>query len=530
MWVQIVDMCQVLREEAFLKIIGEQIGQVISIDNYEAYRAKLFGPRIRLLVRDLHKLPQFVVIPRLDGVGTVEYSLEFSGLPKQCGRCRAHDHQVRNCPKKVQTARKNEGPYRHTTAETTEPVELQVDNKETPMLPTRGKEAPDRPKIVDRRETTEVPESVETSADNKEKSTVQEGVQQSKNSLNENNNTPLDTSGTQERSRTPITSQKDGLFKASDVTSQQVSLLKEVSCKLTQESKGALLDQTEWPQLQPDDVNFPKLQTPTSVNKEASAKKIQDASSKNQEPRFVWQATHLTKPTKKMADGTKGKGKLPDSTPLTRQRYRSGRLAEDFWEAIGMPNTPSTNPKMLRVIPFLTKNRNTECIEYLVDKRGKSFSSIAHVHVAEVLAGIPWTQIRARQHVVNEVSQALQKILIFNNNLSNPFQEWNQGRWYAQWGKGEDGEYICTLFVSVDVPKHKVKPRKGVNMGWRREPTEVSIVLTSTTTEEIQVVEPNHTLWKKMAGRLPMTTTELSAPESHNRFVALLESEVVSEQ
>ena len=56
-WVQIVDLCQVLREESFLKIIGEQIGQVISIDNSEAYRSKLFGPRIRLLVGELHRLP-----------------------------------------------------------------------------------------------------------------------------------------------------------------------------------------------------------------------------------------------------------------------------------------------------------------------------------------------------------------------------------------------------------------------------------------------------------------------------------------
>ena len=56
-WMQIVNLCQVLREETFLRTIGEQIGQVISIDSSEVYRAKLFGPRIRLLVRDLDNLP-----------------------------------------------------------------------------------------------------------------------------------------------------------------------------------------------------------------------------------------------------------------------------------------------------------------------------------------------------------------------------------------------------------------------------------------------------------------------------------------
>lgn len=70
-WVQIVNLCQVLREDTFLRTIGEQIGQVIHIDNSDAYKAKLFGPRIRLLAKDLNNLPQTVVIPRLDGEGMV---------------------------------------------------------------------------------------------------------------------------------------------------------------------------------------------------------------------------------------------------------------------------------------------------------------------------------------------------------------------------------------------------------------------------------------------------------------------------
>ena len=99
-WVQIVNLCQILRDEAFLRTIGEQLGQVIDIDNLEVYKAKLFGPRICLLVQDVNNLPQLVVIPRLDGEGVVEYDLEFSGLPNQCGRCRSRDHQVRHCPKR----------------------------------------------------------------------------------------------------------------------------------------------------------------------------------------------------------------------------------------------------------------------------------------------------------------------------------------------------------------------------------------------------------------------------------------------
>jgi hypothetical protein len=104
-WLQIVNLCQVLRDEAFLRIVGNQIGQVISVDNSEAYRAKLFGPRIRILVQDLDALPHTVLLPRLDGEGTIAYALEFSGLPNQCGRCRSREHQVRFCPKKEMTNR-----------------------------------------------------------------------------------------------------------------------------------------------------------------------------------------------------------------------------------------------------------------------------------------------------------------------------------------------------------------------------------------------------------------------------------------
>jgi len=99
-WVQIVDLCQLLRDDTVLHTIGTQLGQVIAIDNSDVYKAKLFGPRIRLLVQDIDDLPRKITIPRLDGEGVVEYSLEYNGLPNQCGRCRSREHQVRHCPKK----------------------------------------------------------------------------------------------------------------------------------------------------------------------------------------------------------------------------------------------------------------------------------------------------------------------------------------------------------------------------------------------------------------------------------------------
>ena len=243
--------------------------------------------------------------------------------------------------------------------------------------------------------------------------------------------------------------------------------------------------------LQPDDINFPKLQTPNSTPRRHQEP---EPTIKSTESQFVWKSQHAASPiSTSQVVGTKGKGKLSDSTPITRQGYRTGRLAEDFWSSLGMPNIPTTNSKKLRVIPFLTKNRHIDQAEYLVDSQGPSFGAIANVHIAEVLAGIPWTQTRARQHVVDEVSHMLYKLLIFNNNISNPFQRWSQGQWYAQWGQGTKGESICTLYVSIDVPEQKVKPRKGNNMSWRKEPVEVSLIRASPNTEDMQPVEPENT-------------------------------------
>ena len=140
-WLQIVDLCQILREDTFLRTIGEHIGQVIAIDNSEAYRAKLFGPRIRILVKYITSLPHTVVLPRLDGDGVVEYSLEYSGLPQQCGRCRSMDHQVRYCPRKDTKFPRREPPLR--TNQPLVPLEPQPTVEQT--IETQGTEQQDPP-------------------------------------------------------------------------------------------------------------------------------------------------------------------------------------------------------------------------------------------------------------------------------------------------------------------------------------------------------------------------------------------------
>lgn len=147
-----------------------------------------------------------------------------------------------------------------------------------------------------------------------------------------------------------------------------------------------------------------------------------------------------------------------------RQRYCTGCFADDFWTTLGMPNTPHFNIKTLWVIPFLTEVQ--EQAESLVHKSSQSFTTIALVHIAEFLAGISWTTSWASQHVVNEVLQTLHKVLIFNNNLSNPFQKWTKGWWYSHWTSSTKGIYAqCTLAWRSKNPKSKYAKAKNSGGG-----------------------------------------------------------------
>lgn len=177
------------------------------------------------------------------------------------------------------------------------------------------------------------------------------------------------------------------------------------------------------------------------------------------------------------AGGEKGKGKQVsrtlDSAPITRQGYRSGKLAEDFWVALATPHTPTSMRKTLRVIPIITKAHKDEPLEYLVNTKTAASKAITHVHIGELLAGVPWTESRVRQHVVNEVAHALYKVLVFTNPAANPLQRWKQGRWFADWTCELDGDHTCTLYVSVTAHESKIKPRKGHTFGWHKIPQEI---------------------------------------------------------
>ena len=409
-----VDLWHILREESFLRTIGEHIGQVIAIDNSEAYRAKLFGPRIRLLVKDLNSLPQTIVLPRLDSDGVVEYQLEYSGLPNQCGRCRSRDHQVRHCPKKEAKLQRKEP---RTTQPVTEP-----DPAPTPAItpPTESNEESNSPVEQHQQETQDV--------QNEDAHETDRLIATMDVDTSEANPTTTNSS-TEERENLPPTD------------------------------------------LQPNDTNFPQLTSPSAGNKTPHSPTTQQPGAPQA---FVWRM----KPPPMASSVDRGKGKATvESTPITRQGYRSGRLSDDLWEVLAIPSTPSSPRKKLRVFPFLTKNFNHA--EFLSNNNKLTTNSITFVHIAEVLAGVPWTVQRARQHVVNETAQALLKVLIFSNQHNTPFQKWDQGLWFSQWTDTEDEEHLCTLYVNIAAPENKIRIRKGRNLGWKEVPKDIKEVLTN---------------------------------------------------
>ena len=456
-WVQVVDLCHILREENFLRTIGEHLGQVIAIDNSELYRAKLFGPRIRLLVKDLNNLPRKIAIPRLDGEGVAEYNLEYSGFPNQCGRCRSRDHQVRYCPKKDPKLLRKTQNLGTQHPLTTDHTPQEVSNTQNPV------------------------------------------VEELIHPQQENNAETEETLAMDGPTPDPITNLSPPVPEPPNQTEEP--------------DPPPFTENTEHPpELQPTEENFPQLHSP--------GKDTLPQTPKSQPPGT--QQTYIWRQKPQMGHNTseKGKEKLNmESTPITRQGYRSGRLSEDFWEVINIPGTPATSKKKLRVLPVLTKNFSHT--EFLTDNSKNPHSAITTAHIAEVLAGVPWTLQRARQHIVNETTQALHKVLIFSNQHNTPFQKWEQGLWFAQWDSTGDGENICTLYVSIAAPEAKIRIRKGRNIGWRNITGSIKEALLQAQAETIQEVADLRKHWQRMKGTKDTNPSGQTTPTANNPFAAL---------
>ena len=287
-----------MREDICLQTIGEQIGQVISIDNSKAYRAKLFGPRIRLLVKDLDDLPLSVILPRLDGKGTIEYAVEFSGLPNQCGRCRSREHQVRYCPKKEVTSQYK--PHQRPPPKRPDPPTRQI-----------ALSSPQRP--------TEIPLPI---------------VQDTTEEPLEEQSREIPQLQTQEEEQVVVPTLSPAQTPEDTKITIPVDTENPTQPNTEKEPTETNLHRT----LQADDLNFPKLPSSAQkTNHREDQTNMHQPISTTEATHFVWRkmpSSDTTEQETAKAGGDKGKGKqvskTPESAPITRQGYRTGRLADDF--------------------------------------------------------------------------------------------------------------------------------------------------------------------------------------------------------
>jgi hypothetical protein len=83
-----------LRTKEFLYAILSQLFEVLLIDDSECYKAKLSGPRARILTDKVEMLPKTVTIHCMDTKVEIEHTLAYSGFTKQCTRYQLYDYSI----------------------------------------------------------------------------------------------------------------------------------------------------------------------------------------------------------------------------------------------------------------------------------------------------------------------------------------------------------------------------------------------------------------------------------------------------
>lgn len=112
---------------------------------------------------------------------------------------------------------------------------------------------------------------------------------------------------------------------------------------------------------------------------------------------------------------------------------------------------------------------------------------------------------------------------MFTNLASNPLQKWKQGKWFACWEGEPEGDFTCTLSVSVAVQENKIKPRKGQAYGWHKLLEEIKDQIQLHSVDTIEAITLYSTHWHRLLFAEATTSTAVSeATSTHpNRFAVL---------
>lgn len=98
LWIQFLGIGLPLCNETCLRILGGKYGKVLHYKDLASFLGKTMGLRVKVLVKDSTKIPEWVRIKgALPGV-FYEHKILLMGHPNQCVCCHVIGHNSRSCP------------------------------------------------------------------------------------------------------------------------------------------------------------------------------------------------------------------------------------------------------------------------------------------------------------------------------------------------------------------------------------------------------------------------------------------------
>lgn len=198
-------------------------------------------------------------------------------------------------------------------------------------------------------------------------------------------------------------------------------------------------------------------------------------------PQFVWRPKPVSLETKQPAtpESKGGRGEKRKNTCVSQQTYRLCphntprvpymSIGEGFLDIAKRSQHPGIHTQDTLSHPLSTKRKWHRSTGILSGSKIQNTQPIAQVNIAELLAWILWTENKVRQHIVNEVSQALHIILVFTNRAANPLQRWKHGTWMSSWeGEPEGRIYmyvVCKHLDSGNQSQIKKRTKHGMEKG-----------------------------------------------------------------
>ena len=112
LWLQFLGLGLPLRNETCLRILGGKYGQVLCYEDSASYLGRTAGPRIKVLVKDITKIPDRIRLRGSTEGVFQEHKILVTGLPNQCAVCHFVGHPSKNCPTLRKTSFKKSPSFR----------------------------------------------------------------------------------------------------------------------------------------------------------------------------------------------------------------------------------------------------------------------------------------------------------------------------------------------------------------------------------------------------------------------------------